>query len=56
MSCGLPELRRSFPDRAVQLDPPVTILEHIESNVGLQRSLQERRQTGLFPDHPHFVG
>ena len=56
---GLPGLRQSFPDRAVQHDPPLylrNILEHIESNVDPQRSLQERRQTRLFPDHPHFVG
>ena len=38
---GLPGLRQSFPDRAVQLDPPLylrNILEHIELNVDLQRS------------------
>ena len=36
---GLPKLRQSFHDRAVQLDPLLyirNILEHIESNVDLQ--------------------
>ena len=56
---GLPRLRQSFLDHAIQLDPPLYLgntIEHIESNVDLQRSLQESRQIRLFPDHPHFVG
>ena len=44
---GVPELRQSFPDRDVQLNPLLylrNILEHIEFSVGLQRSFQASRQ------------
>ena len=55
---GLPELRQSYHDRAVQLDLLLylrNLLEHIESSDGLRRSHRGRPQIRLLPDLPRFV-